>query len=592
MPFIGLAQPHERGSQVHVRWSARTLRGVTSPKMRLPEAWWFGVRLHALDRWPVYVSDDRVWEYGRFEEPFGCRWNGDPVPERAQHAFDVIASTAQQLMTSAVARRARQKLFERQAQRTLRATVPLDSVNRGFGGRKSNTLQVALAVDAHLDGNPASALAWNGNEDPILVVDVHDVAPTFGPLERAKTRAEAERRVREWGPGAKGIVSVRDPNQTFHRIVNVSNRGGRVAFEDWSRPGHNAVHAADDVFAHLDGTSPFAGIQLWRTQNLSDGSRLPDDVLLRSRDEQEALVAAALSSSVTETARRRTVARIVLLHDFHYAAWLLERTRRGACTFLGTELDQLTIPGRAAAFDGAITNCDEAIVSLASVGRMHQFGDTLEMVVPDTTHIRAVVGGFEEAVIRDTVIEGLTSGWIEVVLNEASLNGWSADVAPSLVRERKSVPERSFSWVDVNRAFGPGQRKTNCWNCSAAVAVWLSDHAPSTALPIYPGSGYRPTIPQYLDAMGASGKPTFVANRADLEATVRTWPAQTHGLVVASLSAASTHMFNVAFDGDEVRYYDGYIGRFGAYNFDVTWEKLAVVPLGHINPLFAPAFPL
>jgi len=558
--------------------------------MRVAEAWWFGLRLHALDRWPVHVSNERVWELGRFEEPFGCRWNGDPVPEQAQRAFDRMRASTEQLMTSGMAQRARHALFERQAHKTLRAAVPLDAVNRGFGGRRSNTLHVALAVDAHWDGNPSSALPWNGNEDPILVVDVHDVAPTFGPLERAKTRADAERRVREWGPGAKGIVSVRDPNETFHRIVNVCNRDGQIAFEDWSRPGHDAVASADDILANLDGSSPFAGIQLWRTQNLAGGSRLPDDVLHRSSCEQASLIAEAMPAEASVEAQRRTLNKIVYLDDFQYAAWLLERTRRGACTFLGTELDQLSLPGGAAAFDGAITDCDQALVALASVGSVYRFGDVIEMVVPDTDEVRAIVAGFEGAVIRDTAVEGLATGWIEVVLNEDSLNGWTGAGPPSIAQQRTSVPPRRFSWVDVNRALGPGQRKTNCWNCSASVAVWLSDQAPSTALPIYPGSGYRPTIPQYLEAMGASARPTFVLHRAELEAAVRTWPPHTHGLVVASLSVASTHMFNVAFDGEEIRYYDGYIGRFGGYNFDVTWEKLAVVPLGSIHPAFTDCY--
>lgn len=421
-------------------------------------------------------------------------------------------------------------------------------------------------------------MPWNHHEDPVLVIDVHAVAPTIGALERAKTRQEAHARVQAWGPGAKGILSVRDPDHTFHRLLNVTNTRGRVDFLDYSRTGEPKRNA-DEVLRQLDGSSPFAGIQLWRTQNLPGQSRIPDDLLTQSPDDIHRHVAAAVGDRFDEHESKLISDRIRFFDDFSYAVWLIEQCRRDACTFLTGEID-----ARNGASVQPLTSPDRALVSLRRHGRLTRFGDEMQMILPDTPRVRETLAGFAGTSIRQGAIDGLLAGWIEAVLPEASLESYDGPIPDATDDDPAAAPPtRGFSWVDTNRAMSPGQRKTNCWNCTAAVAHWLSRAEPTTALPIYPKSSFRPTIPQYLDAMDA-GPTAFVDSRQGLEAIVRSWAPGSHGVVIASFNPSSTHMFNVVFDGESVRYLDGYIGREGDYNFDITWERLAVAPLGSVFP--------
>jgi len=231
---------------------------------------WMAARLHALDSWPVVVSDPRVWDRFGFEEPFDFRWNATPVPDGPQRAYDLITTSRSRVRNAALSRRIRSANNRRIERSRTNDGCSVTGCNAGPGGRVANTLQVALTVDAHLDGAAASAMPWNDNKDPILVVDVHDVASTIGALERAANRAEATERAIAWGPGAKGIVSVRDANHTFHRVLNVMNHDGVVSFVDYSRSGtDDAAGDAAAVLRSLDDGSPFAGIQMWRTANMA-----------------------------------------------------------------------------------------------------------------------------------------------------------------------------------------------------------------------------------------------------------------------------------------------------------------------------------
>lgn len=542
-------------------------------------AWSFAARLHALDRWPVVVSDPRIWNRMHFAEPFGCRWKDHPVPPEAQRAFDSMDHAAETVRRNPGVVAARKTLDRRTAQRRLDRGSQVEDCNVGRGGRTANTMQVAIAADAHLDGATATAMPWNDHRDPVLVCDVHSVVPTMGGLERARTRAEAEDLVRAWGPGAKGIMSVRDPNETFHRLLNVTNRQGVIAFLDYSR-GADPVVTADAVLRNLDGSSPFAGIQLWRTRNIPEQSRLPDDVLRRSDTEVRDALAAALPDLRGTNAIDQVADRIRFFDDFGYVAWITERCHRDACTFLASEIDAL--PYRRDA--QPITTTDAALLMLIRHGRLQRYGEELQILLPDDETTRKILAGFAETKLRSGPIDGLPPGWIEAVIAESALEKYEGPPldGDAEIPTTNPIPDRTFSWIDVNRAMSPGQRKTNCWNCTASVAHWLQHHEPSTALPIYPKSSFRPTIPQYLRAMGA-GDTTFVGDRSGLEAVVRSWPPNSHGVVVASFNPSSTHMFNVVRDGDRIRYLDGYVGRDGDYNFDITWEKLAVAPLGAVH---------
>jgi len=547
---------------------------------------WMAARLHALDGWPVVVSDPRVWDRLAFEEPFDFRWNDKPVPDGPQRAYDAIAATRTRIRDAAVSQRLRSISNRRIERHRTERDCSVADCNTGRGGRVANTLQVALTVDTHLDGFAASAMPWNNSEDPILVVDVHDVASTIGALERAANRAEATERAVAWGPGAKGIVSVRDADHAFHRVFNVMNHGGVITFVDYSRAGtDDAVGDAAAVLAALDGGSPFAGIQMWRTTNMAGWSRLPDDVLDRQQNEATRIIADALPSHLDAEVRAQAADKVVFFDNFDYAVWLLERAHRGACTFLTPEVAALGSGVR----PEPVTECDRALVGLAERGRVTTYADEVEITINDGEGVRATIAGFDGAAVRSGPIDGLPSGVVQIVLNESCLAGYDGR-APALAAEPApdTVAERHFSWIDVNRVISPGQRKTNCWNASAAVAELLRAGAPSTALPIYPKSSFRPTIPQYLEAIGIAEPVTFVADGPAAADLVRSWPDGTHGLVVASLNDSSTHMFNVVLDAGRVRYLDGYIGREGDYNFDITWQRIGVARIGPVtSDLFA-----
>jgi hypothetical protein len=156
---------------------------------------------------------------------------------------------------------------------------------------------------------------------------------------------------------------------------------------------------------------------------------------------------------------------------------------------------------------------------------------------------------------------------------------------------RERPARRSMSWIDMNRANSPGSRKTNCWFVAAAVATYLSNGAVSVALPKYTdpdtAADLDPLtrVPDYLALVGA-GPATFITTRTEAEAIARSWGPGQHGLVAATLNADSTHIFNVLFDGKEVRFLDGYAGIPGENQFDIAWQRIGICHLGALDARF------
>lgn len=554
-----------------------------------PKAVGLAARLYVLDRWPTVVAEPRVWDRFSFEQAFDHRWNGTPVPGDAQRAYDQLTRTAQAVRNARPVARTRTWWHRRIADQSIAARTDLSTVNNGPGGRKGNSFQVAVAVDAHLNGRPSTAMGWSDKNDPILVIPLSAVTDVIGGVERVVSRATAEDLVRSWGPGAKAIVSLRDPASTFHRLFNVTNRDGQITFIDCSAKGcPDPIAAADATLATVDEGSPFASIQLWRTRNLPGASRLPDNFL--ALDDAAAL--AVLNHAMPSTSvrvRQLTLAKIRFAGDVQYGFWLIEQIRNGGCTFLPPDLarftsdDPLSVPE-------PLSQLDNALVTLASIGFAKVWGDRFEVTAPDHPVTHRLIAQFDGAATRSGSIDGLAPGSVEVSIPADCLRRPSATATATSDDHQATAlmarPEqtRQFSWVDVNRAVSPGQRKTNCWNCAAAVARWLTDHSPASGLPIYPASGFRPTIPEYVELLEPQSDTVFVTDRQHAERVVRSWGPGSHGLVVASLNDTSTHMFNVVLDGDRVRYLDGYVGKEGDFNFDVMWERIGVVHLGSVAP--------
>ena len=580
------------------RASRRSRRQRPPARSRVSESaadWALASRLVLIDRVPHLVDRSTVWTALRLDDAFRYRWEKVPPDALVQQRYDTLVGLEFAAPVASVRSRRDRAIARDRYERGFRIV----DANMGPGRRLSNSLQVAVAVDASLGGAPATALDWRSNRDPVRVFDIATL-PGMHQAVRVDGEAEARRVVASWGPGAKGIVSVRDPGHVHHRVMNTRNMSGDVVFLDYSsRPmppsGHHEAQArADEVLGCIDTTSPFASVMLWRSTDIAGECRLPDDWLqLPSALARRRFVRAleAGGSRVSPEVVDAAIAKARFFNDRSYTNRLLEALIRGECTFGTAAMAALGTPNAPL----PLTGLDHAVSELARHGELRVLGGALECAVADNDETRAAAACFGAVVRWTSPLDGVAPGSVEYRITADQWQRLDSnnprDVAPPVVAQAvpaepapaEPVPPRQASWIDVNRAFGPGQRRTNCWNCSSAVANWVRTGAASTGLPVYRDAPFRPTIPEFLAMVGAADRATYLEyqSREAADAVVRRWGPSTHGLVVASLTEHSTHIFNVvvAADGVTTRYLDGHTGTDGVTNFDNPWLKIGLVRL-------------
>ncbi|MEE9417061.1 MAG: toxin glutamine deamidase domain-containing protein [Acidimicrobiales bacterium] len=542
-----------------------------------------------VDRWPHRLGDARLWKINFVAQAFDYRWSLRPAPPAAQRWVERMARVESGTVAQTI-----RGYRHRQVQR-LTSRHPGDPrmTNLGPGPRTKNTMQVALAVDARLDGCATTAMPWSESGDPVLEISVDRVARTQGVVGLASTRQEAQRIAESWGPGAKGVVSVRDPGHPSHHLFNVVNRGGDVAFLDYSTAvkqsrigGLSFVGSPEDQaechLANIDEAFAFPSVRIWRTQNIPGRSRLRDDLLCLDFESLRSAIDASLPETMSSSDRDLVAARIATFGSIDYAVWFIEQITRGACTLLPGDFGCLAGQGQLEV--EPLTALDRAVLTLADDGHVRLVGQFVEITTRDTQHNRDLASLFLGATLLTELVDGLAWETFEVRIDHKARERLREPLpvysppAPGKA-QAEPAPPRRHSWADSNRVLSPGTRKTNCWNTAASVAEYLESGATSSSLPIYREAPFRPTIREYLQLMNA-GPTVFVADKHDCDHVVSAWPAHSHGLVVAALSESSTHIFNVYFDGCRVRYLDGHVGVDGDFNFDIRWQRIGVVRLG------------
>lgn len=553
------------------------------------------LRLQLLDRFPLASSSEVLWTTLGVKHAFSVRWDGSAVSASTIRWYERLDRLAARLGRTKVVALRNQAI----ARSTSAGVVAL--ANAGPGQRHKNSFQVALAVDAHLGGAPSTALPWAEDADPVLAIPIDHVVGSADDARLASNGLEARRIVASWGDGAKGIVSLRDPDLPAHCVFNAVNVGGEAIFLDYSdsatthlwashRRNVDAEVRADQRLHRIDERSGFASVRLWRTADRPGVGALPDAFYDLGRDVAAEIVDAALPVDMSIDRRRTAFNRIWAVGDLRYARWLVTQIQRGACTLDPHHYDLLA-NGRTSELS-ALTDHDDALLQLVGMGSIHMAADIAEIAVADTLHSRRLIDRFVPVVIRAGLIDGLEHDVIEACISDAarqrlaetapSFRPLSLDISVALpVSTNRSV--RRPSWVDVNRGAGDGTRRTNCWNTASAVANYLSTAAPSMSLPIYRAAPLRPTIPDYLKMVGATGSPLFVADLAEADTVVSAWGPSRHGLVVASLNDWSTHIFNVVHDGERIRYLDAHTAEEGDFNFDVRWQRIGVVEVGALD---------
>ena len=547
------------------------------------------IGLQVLDRWPRRASHRSAWKSLGVDRAFALRWESLPPPPevaRWHQRFDRLAYTGP----------VRAVRSWRSAQLSNDFTPHPRLVNVGLGPRHKNSFHAAVAADVYLAGHPATALPWAGAEDPIIAVAVEDAIPGTRQVVFVANEEETRKRAAAWGPGAKGIVSVRDPQHPTHRVFNVISRGSTsadVEFVDYSDPRQDPHEAAHNHFGRIDEHSGFASIRLWQTSDLPDARRLPHDVFADPQAaESRRSVIEQLPESMPEAAQLHAVNRILFIGDHAFANWLLTQIDRGACTFDAAQLARLHLDWSRLE---PLTGIDSALLDLAATGSIGHATDRIEITIADTRRTRrnlAMLGhasDHQTLGIRSDPLDGLRDDTIEVVLDRSTLDRVGVEPAhyqpPAQLGSNASqlVPARDHSWVDANRGRGEGSRKTNCWNTAAAVAGYLSTGAPSMSLPISRAAPFRPTIPEYLRMVQATASPVFVSGQIEAEDVVASWGPAHHGLVLAAWSEISTHVFNVVHDGRAIRFLDGHTAEEGDFNFDVHWQRIGIVPVGPLH---------
>lgn len=557
-----------------------------------------------LDRWPSAAAHPALWRGLGIRHAFDLRWQSEALP-------DNVAAWHDRLNQIPGSKPAKRIAAWRIAQLTNHFKSEPRFANVGPGPRHKNSFQVAIAIDSYFDGAPASALPWSYNEDPILTVAVESIVADARPAVLAKSEGHARKIIASWGAGAKGIVSVRDPNHPTHRVLNVISEVGEpehVKFCDYSKTlridliGRLITVDAPSVAAatHLssiDERDGFASIRLWRTADLRNSSRLPAGLFTQPKAVARANVSELLPCDMPDASQREFFDRLWFFGNHAYGDWLLTQVDRGACTFDPGQLARL---GTGEPLT-PLTRLDSSLCWLAGHGIATLAGSIVEITVPDVPetcrHLTAIGDAdFENVAIRRGPIDGLQTGFVEVCIGNEALSRvgteqasyeppWLGDSTPTTVGRRNS------SWIDANRALGYGSRKTNCWNTASAVANYLSTGAPSTSLPIYREAPLRPTIPQFLAMLGVAEPTSFVNSREEATGIVESWGKHTHGLVLAAWSPMSTHIFNVVHDGSSIRYLDGHTAEDGDFNFDVRWERVGIVPVSTLDKRFWAAEP-
>lgn len=545
-----------------------------------------------VDRWPHRLGDGRLWQNHSIQEAFRFRWSSQPPPVEAQGWLD----RAERLQQGQIVRSFQRLRDKRLQRRSLRQRGDLSLTNAGPGRRTKNGLQVALAVDAGLGSSPATAMPWSESSDPVLAVRVDRVVAVIGAVSLASSRLEAQRIAESWGVGAKGIVSVRDPAHPSHHVFNVVNREGEIVFLDYSASARVTLtgrvvvssqpeQLAETYLASIDEAFAFPSIRIWRTQNVPHRSRLPDDLLSLEPKSLRATIEAELPDDLSKAGIDSVVARITAFGKISYAGWLVEQINRGSCTLLPGDY-----PSLVEANDSnlePLTALDEALVTLARSGHVRLSSEFVEVTASANCRNRQLAKMFVGATWLTEPVDGLAHYTFELRIDHKArerLREAAPRFYPPTTRFSygSRAEARLPSWVDSNRPLSPGTRKTNCWNTAASVAEYLTSGAPSSSLPIYREAPLRPTISEYLQLMKAQST-VFVADRQQCDRFVSSWAAHTHGLVVASLTDFSTHIFNVYFDGTKVRYLDGHVGVDGGFNFDIRWLRIGVVELGAMN---------
>ncbi len=538
------------------------------------------VQIAILDRWPQFVANERVWRLGRFDAAFEHRWLERPIPGETQRWLDRLSS----IEHGPVATTYRRRQNERYRKQRLAGPADLTLVNVGPGKRRKNSLYVALAVDATLSGAPASAMSWEYPDEP---------SSPFGTGELAQTAVDARRIVEAWGRGSKGVVSLRDPAHPARRWFTATNTDGQARFADYSEPDVTRTPAelAASHLASIDEHFGFPSIIIWRRADPPNQSPIPDDFFTRDRADGEALLAKLLGPGVDATVRNAAFDHVWYQQNLSHARWLVRALQRGACTILPDYLTDLANGVRH--IDDAkpmpLTRIDGALLELLGAGQSTMHRGVIEVTVADTPRNRQLGLCFAEVETRSRRVDGLTSGTIELCIDHRSRERLGED-HPTYQAPLDGQPDpgqppvpRQVSWIDTNRAPAPPEstRKTNCWNTAAAIANYLATAAPSTSLPIYRSAPLRPTIPEYLEMVGAVGQPRYVQTLAEADEIVRSWGPLAQGIVAAAHSKMSTHMFNVFCDadGETVRYLDGHTGEDGDFNFDVSWMRIGIVQL-------------
>lgn len=545
-----------------------------------------------LDRSP-HIAVRTVWWNTVCRDAFVYRWQDRPLPQQAQRHYDQLIK----LQRSKPVRWVRHVRFDRLARV---ADKPLDLVNIGPGLRLANDLGVAVAVDACLAGRPAQALAWSSQADAALSVDLAAAVGSSGFPEIAGTRAEAAAMVSAWGPGAKGIVSIREPTFAHHRVINAICGPNGERFLDYSGTNRStlagglkrvcdAENAAERVLARIDPSSGFASIHLWRGRDLPNSLDLPDNLFDRSVADRRYAIARILPDAMAVELQALVADRVEAARDLSYARWLIRQVQRGACT-VAPEDYQALVAGRLSFV--ALTRHDSALKHLVENGRALLGGTTVETTVSDTECNRSLAALFSGALVRRGAIDGLPAGYFEIQLSHtARQRSYEQDTRyePPLDDLDPSCPvgvPRNWSWIETNRVVSPGTRRTNCWNTAAGVANYLAGGGLSSSLPIYADAPFRPTITEFLALVHARGPTSFVANIAEARAIAESWGPGRHGVVAAALNQHSTHMFNVVNDGALVRFIDGHSGMPGDFNFETKWMRIGVAEIGRIDSRF------
>lgn len=556
----------------------------------------FGLWL--LDHRPTVAARPVVWTWLAGGEAFRTRWEARPLPTGVERWHGRLVAAGR----SAPVRAAQRWRHRRTARST--AAIGLRAADAAPGPPSVNWLGVAIAVDSHLDGHPASAVAWTAGTDPVLTVDLVAVHPTVGHSESATDRRQTERIVAAWGPGAKGIVSVRVPGDPRHHVLNATtDDAGTVAFalhragvrRDWTgrvQVVGDPCSAADEVLARVDPDDGFASIRLWRTADLPDAAGITERFPALSATERRSVLDAVLPAAMPEEHRTVAAAWCDAFPEPASVRWFVQQVRMGASTLLPSQLEDL-VAGRLEDLPVPLTRVDAALHTLARHGTLSLRGPFVEGTVTDGDEVQRAIDAFATVELFADTVDGLAPGtrWICIPAMARARTDLDdpryepPEPVPSVPAGPASRPEpRRWSWIDVNRGLGVGTRRTNCWNSAAAVAAYLTHGSVSSSLPIHPEFPLRPTIPEYLAMMGVEARPVFVRDLAEADEAVRAWGDGRHGLVIASLNRTSTHLFNAYVHDGAVRYVDGHSGQDGRFNFDTRWERIGVAPLGVLGP--------